>query len=93
MDEVESPREDEEDEETPSQAWHALDVWQTLHPVPVHPSSQEQSDAVKLANAPDRWVVIDLCAPSNIVPPQAMSEHESPPNPTGQAQDEPFWTP
>ena len=32
--------------------WHALAVWQTLHPVPVHPLAHWQLDAVRLAKDP-----------------------------------------
>ena len=71
--------------------WHAFTVWQTLQPVPVQPSSQEQPEDVKLAKGdpfakerPEPW---------KMVPPQAGWEHVEPPKPGGQAQDVPLGVP
>ena len=70
-------------------AWHALALWQTLHPVPVHPSSHEQD--VKFANGDP--LARERSAPSKIVPPHAGCEHDEPPKPGGQAQEVPLGVP
>lgn len=69
--------------------WHALAVWQTLHPVPVQPSSHEQE--VKFANGdplasgrPEPW---------KMLPPHAGCEHVDPPKPGGHAHDVPLGVP
>ncbi len=69
-------------------AWHAFAVWQTLHPVPVQPSSHEHE--VKFAGEP---LASDLPDPWKMFPPHAGCEHVGPPKPGGQAHDVPLGVP
>lgn len=50
---------------------HALAVWQTLQPVPVHPLWQEQPAAVRLANPFELIGAKERSAPWKIFPPHA----------------------
>ena len=78
--------------EAESAVWHAFAVWQTLHPVPVQPSSQVQPVTLgnefefELALANERLV------PWKMVPPQPGWAQVEPPKPGGQSHDEPLAT-
>ena len=69
--------------------WHAFAVWQTLHPVPVQPSSHEQE--VKFANGDP--LASSRSEPWKMLPPHAGCEHVDPPKPGGQAHDVPLGVP
>lgn len=70
--------------------WHAFGVWQTLQPRPPQPFSHphDEEDAGRF---PPETVLRD--EPWKIVPPHEGCEQSDPPNPGGQAQDEPLTMP